>query len=258
MSYPQQGSPQPPWNGNGPGYGPGNGPGFGPGNGPGNNQPPQAPGWGGPPPPYGPRNRRPLIIGLILGVLLVGGFAVTAFAAPGFLVDDSEDSKSSDDPTSPGETTGLFGPTDISLPPPSHPDVSAPTDLPDVSIPPPNATDLTTGLPEITLPSGDLPTGSGPSADGAAEDFAIEFLSLVEASDSSGVDHLMCESGQEWQYEEAVSAGTSLTLENAAPDASAPGGILGELYFADHTLGGRITVVPSDDGGWCIDSFYTF
>lgn len=91
-----------------------------------------------------------------------------------------------------------------------------------------------------------------------AAESAEAFLDAVAAGDTATVGSTMCAPGQEWQYQEAVANGLDLTLSEPGPDASAPGGILGELVGPDGELLGRITVLPGDTGAWCVESFYVF
>lgn len=209
--------------------------------------PPQGPAWPPPPPPPPPRSPHgtALVVGISAVVLLLlGGLAVTAFVAPGFLVDDS-DSSSADSDTD----TGRGGNGDD------------PGGLPEVDIPPPNSSDLDTDPGDVPPPisEGDDP-GQGPEqgSGGTPEEFATGYLSAVAAGDPAAVDGLMCAADQAWQYEDAVAEKRQLTLANAGPDASAPDGILADLYESDGTPEGRITVVPNGAGGWCVESFYVF
>jgi hypothetical protein len=206
-----------------------------------NPPPPQWQGqWQPPPPPPGrpPGPRAGVWIAVTGGVLvlLLGVFAVTAFAAPGFLVDDSDDSSSASEPRSREEDEG--GPGGRPEVPISPPNASAPESEPDD----PEEQDE----PESAAPAGD-PTG-----------FAQEYLARVAAGDAAGVDEAMCADDQEWQYEEAVSQGRALGLSEPRPDSSAPGGILADLTGPEGTVDGRITVVPDDADGWCVETFYVF
>ena len=171
-------------------------------------------------------------------VLVLGVFGVTAFAAPGFLVDDddSDDSSSSSEPRSREEDKG------------------GPGGQPDVPIPPPNAS-----APEsepVDPDEPDLPEGAAPAGDPAG--FAQDYLARVAAGDAAGVDEAMCADDQEWQYEDAVSEGRVLGLSEPRADDTAPGGLLADLTGPEGTVDGRITVVPDDADGWCIDVFYVF
>ena len=160
---------------------------------------------------------------------------------PGFLVDDeSDDSSSESQPRSREEDEGGEG------------------GRPDVPIPPPNAS-----APELPPPS--LPgepeepeAPDPPETEGGAAGFAEEYLARVAAGDSAGVDEAMCAAGQEWQYEEAVAEGAALGISGPRADAGAPGGIVADLTGSDGAVAGRISVLPQDAGGWCVDSFYVF
>jgi hypothetical protein len=162
-------------------------------------------------------------------VLLLGVFGVTAFAAPGFLVDDDSDGGSSE-----SEPWGR------------EEDEGGEAGQPDVPIPPPNASAPELPPPSLTEAAGD-PAG-----------FAEEYLARVAARDAAGVDEAMCATGQEWQYEEAVSEGAALGISGPRADASAPDGIVADLTGPDGAVAGRISVVPDDAGGWCVESFYVF
>ena len=204
-------------------------------------QPPPPP----PGPPPGPRAGVWVAVAGGMLVLLLGVLGVTAFAAPGFLVDDdSDDGSSESEPRSRAEEEGGEG------------------GRPDVPIPPPNA-----NAPELPPPSlpGEAPEEPEepnapdlPEAAGDPAGFAEEYLARVAARDAAGVDEAMCATGQEWQYEEAVSEGAALGISGPRADASAPDGILADLTGSDGAVAGRISVVPDDDGGWCVDSFYVF
>jgi hypothetical protein len=195
--------------------------------------PPQPPPQLGPPP--GPRAGVWIaVVGGVL-VLLLGVFAVTAFAAPGFLVDDdSDDSSSESEPRSREEDDGGEG------------------GQPEVPIPPPNAS-----APEVPEAPEAPEVPEVPEAEGDPAGFAQEYLARVAAGDSAGVDEAMCAADQEWQYEEAVSAGTALGISGPRADASAPDGIVADLTSSDGAIAGRISVIP-DAGGWCVDTFYVF
>lgn len=211
------------------------------------NQPQPQPQWQGlwqqppPPPPGPPPGPRPGVWIAVAGgvlVLLLGVFGVTAFAAPGFLLDDdSDDSSSESEPRSRAEDEGGEG------------------GRPEVPIPPPNAT-----APELRPPSlpdaPDVP--EAPESQGDPAGLAEEYLARVAAGDSAGVDEAMCAADQEWQYEEAVSAGTALGISGPRADASAPGGIVADLTSPEGAVAGRISVVPDDAGGWCVETFYVF
>ena len=196
-----------------------------------------------PPPPRRPPGPRAGVWIAVTGgvlVLVLAVFAVTAFAAPGFLVDDdSDDSSSSSEPQSREEDKGgSGGQPEVPIPPPNASAPESDPDEPDE----PDAPDL----PEAAAPAGD-PTG-----------FAQEYLARVAAGDAAGVDEAMCADDQEWQYEDAVSEGRVLGLSEPRADDTAPGGLLADLTGPEGTVDGRITVVPDDADGWCIEVFYVF
>ena len=203
--------------------------------------------WQPPPPPPGPPPGPKAGVWIAVAggvlVLLLGVFGVTAFAAPGFLVDDDSDdssSESSDEPRS------------------REVDEGGPGGQPRCAIPPPNAS---APEGEVSPPSEpdepDAPDAPEAAPAGDAEAFATEYLGLVAAGDAAGVDERMCGSDEEWQYEDAVGEGRQLTLSEPRADATAPGGILADLTGPEGTVDGRITVLP-DAGGWCVDTFYVF
>lgn len=202
--------------------------------------PPQPPQWGPPPPPpQQPPPRTGWWIGVACAValLVIGVFAVTAFAAPGFLVDDDSDESSSESSDDKGSDAGPGG-------------------QPEIPIPPPNASDG--GSTDEPPPDEPAPSEPPPAPTGDPSGFAEEFLTRVAAGDEAGVDEAMCLEDQEWQYEDAVADGRSLTLDDPHGDASAPDGIIGDLVGPEGDVDGRITVLPDDGGSWCIDTFYVF
>jgi len=212
-------------------------------------QPPQQP-WGPPPPPPLLPPQKPgagVWIAVAAGVLLVlvGVFAVTAFAAPGFLVDDDSDGDGSSEAEPASKEEGEQG------------------ELPDIEIPPPNASPPESGdVPPPSVPDGsdepEVPDEQDAVPTGDAAGFAEEYLARVAAGDEAGVDESMCSDDQEWQYDTAVSEGRALSLTDPRADASAPGGILADLTGPEGTADGRITVIPDDTGGWCVETFYVF
>ncbi|HWM57335.1 MAG TPA: hypothetical protein VNO83_05845 [Pseudonocardia sp.] len=206
--------------------------------------------WQPPPPPGPPSGPKAGVWIAVAGgvlVLLLGVFGVTAFAAPGFLVDDDSDdssSESSDEPRSSEENEGgPGGQPEVPIPPPN---ASAPEPG---EIPPPNAPEEPEEPAEPEAPE------AAPAGD--AEGFATEYLGLVAAGDAAGVDERMCGADEEWQYEDAVAEGRQLTLSEPRSDATAPGGFLADLIGPEGTIDGRIIVLP-DAGGWCVDTLYVF
>ncbi len=197
--------------------------------------------WQPPPPPPGrpPGPRAGVWIAVTGGVLVLvlGVFGVTAFAAPGFLVDDDSDDSSRESSSESDDREEDDGPPGQAI-----------------EVPPPNASAPESAPDEPDEP--DLPEGAAPAGDPAG--FAQEYLARVAAGDAAGVDEAMCADDQEWQYEDAVSEGRVLGLSEPRPDSSAPGGILADLTGPEGTVDGRITVVPDDADGWCIDVFYVF
>ena len=215
-------------------------------------QPPQPPPpphqpWGGPPPPPPPPHTG-IWVAVAAGVLvlLVGVFAVTAFAAPGFLVDDDSDDSSASASDDTGDSQEHDEGEAGEDPPPG---------APEIEIPPPNAAPSDPSESELpTLPSvPEVPEAPELDPDG----FAENFLAMVADGDAAGVDEAMCAEDQEAQYEDAVGEGLALTTSNPQPDAST-GGILSELVGPEGTLDGRLLVVPDDTSGWCVETFYVF
>ena len=152
--------------------------------------------------------------------------------------------------------------TPTTAPPPASPGAARrtrgrPGGQPDVPIPPPNASapESEPGSPDEPDPP-PLPEGAAPAGDPAG--FAQDYLARVAAGDAAGVDEAMCAADQEWQYEDAVSEGRVLGLSEPRADDTAPGGLLADLTGPEGTVDGRITVVPDDADGWCIDVFYVF
>jgi hypothetical protein len=194
-------------------------------------QPPPPP----PGPPPGPRAGVWIAVTGCVLVLVLGVFGVTAFAAPGFLVDDDSDDSSRESSSESDEGEEDDGPPGQAI-----------------EVPPPNAS-----TPESAPDEPDLPEGAAPAGDPAG--FAQEYLARVAAGDAAGVDEAMCADDQEWQYEDAVSEGRVLGLSEPRADDTAPGGLLADLTGPEGSVDGRITVLPDDDGGgWCIDVFYVF